>query len=46
MLINSLGEDLARVFAILVPRARSLGLDDDAGGNVLELNGGVGLVLE
>lgn len=45
MLVNPLGEDLARVLAILIPRARGLGLDNDAGWDMLELNGGVGFVL-
>lgn len=38
VLVDLLGEDLACILAVLVPRAGCLRLDDNAGGDVLELN--------
>lgn len=43
--VDLLGQVLARQLAVLRARARLLAFDDDAGGEVLELDGGRGFVL-
>ena len=45
VLVDALGEDLAGDLAVLVAGAGGLGFDDDIGGEVLELDGRVCLVL-
>lgn len=44
--IDLLGQVLAGQLAVLGAGARVLAFDDDAGGDVLELDGGVGFVLD
>lgn len=45
LVVESLGQQLAGSRAVLAAGARRLGLDDDARGQVLELDGRVGFVL-
>lgn len=45
-LVEPRGEQVARRLAVLLARPRRLALDDDARGEVFELDGGRGFVLE